>query len=294
MSLPDWNILYRGSLSSCNYACDYCPFAKTKNSRAELSVDKAELVKFCDWVETRTESIGILFTPWGEALVRSYYRNAMVELSHMSNVSKVAIQTNMSCSTEWVEKADLESIAFWITYHPGECEEQRFIEKCLSLTEMGATYSVGIVGMKEHLGDIEKLRDKLPSQVYLWVNAYKREPHYYQPDDLKLITDIDPYFKLNTRYHPSYGKACKAGHRSFTVDGNGDAKRCHFISQSIGNIYQSDFDQQLVPRSCSTAQCGCHIGYINLEKLKLNKLFGSGLLERVPENWPMINEEYSG
>ena len=30
------SILYRGPLSSCNYGCEYCPFAKREESRAEL------------------------------------------------------------------------------------------------------------------------------------------------------------------------------------------------------------------------------------------------------------------
>ena len=33
------SILYRGTLSSCNYDCPYCPFAKRKDSRATLATD---------------------------------------------------------------------------------------------------------------------------------------------------------------------------------------------------------------------------------------------------------------
>ena len=40
-------------------------------------------------------------------------------------------------------------------------------------------FSVGVVGLKEHFGEIEALRRELPPDVYLWVNAYKREPDYY-------------------------------------------------------------------------------------------------------------------
>ena len=58
-----WSILYRGPLSSCNYACEYCPFAKTHNTREELQDDEARLKRFAHWVEGRTEEIGILFTP---------------------------------------------------------------------------------------------------------------------------------------------------------------------------------------------------------------------------------------
>ena len=34
-------ILYRGPLSSCNYGCPYCPFAKHHETAAELKVDRA-------------------------------------------------------------------------------------------------------------------------------------------------------------------------------------------------------------------------------------------------------------
>lgn len=294
MNSPDWNILYRGSLSSCNYACDYCPFAKTRNTRAELAVDKQELLRFCDWVERRDERIGLLFTPWGEALVRSHYRQAMVALSHMSNVSRVAIQTNMSCSTAWIKKANLDAIAFWVTYHPGETSEDAFIEKCLSLSDIGARHSVGVVGLKAHFDSIARLRERLPDDIYLWVNAFKRDPDYYQAEDLKFITSIDPYFKHNCQYHPSIGSQCHAGHSSFTVDGDGNAQRCHFISGTIGNIYEDGFTDKLSPTNCSAAQCGCHIGYVHLQKLKLGALYREGLLERVPDQWPVVDARFTG
>ncbi len=40
-------VLYRGELSSCNYACNYCPFAKRRDSRAQLQRDRVELQKVC-------------------------------------------------------------------------------------------------------------------------------------------------------------------------------------------------------------------------------------------------------
>jgi hypothetical protein len=42
------SILYRGPLSSCNYACAYCPFAKRRESSAELTRDRAALARFLD------------------------------------------------------------------------------------------------------------------------------------------------------------------------------------------------------------------------------------------------------
>jgi hypothetical protein len=37
------SILYRGPLSSCNYGCDYCPFAKRVETSAEREADRRAL-----------------------------------------------------------------------------------------------------------------------------------------------------------------------------------------------------------------------------------------------------------
>jgi L-lysine 2,3-aminomutase len=84
-------ILYRGPLSSCNYACHYCPFAKAKESRESLKRDKQALSRLGDWVRGQEQPIGILFTPWGEALIRRWYQKAIIDLSLMPHVEKVAI-----------------------------------------------------------------------------------------------------------------------------------------------------------------------------------------------------------
>ena len=81
--MTPFRILYRGSLSSCNYSCSYCPFAKTSNTREELRHDAQEVERFVEWVESTERPIGILFTPWGEAIVHSHYRQAMIRLSHV-------------------------------------------------------------------------------------------------------------------------------------------------------------------------------------------------------------------
>src|SRR5687767_8385196 len=175
-----WSILYRGSLSSCNYACDYCPFAKTRNTREELRRDAAELERFADWVEGRPEQIGVLFTPWGEALTHRSYQRVMSRLSHRPNVWRVAIQTNLSAPLDWLKAANVQTLALWATWHPSQISMECFLRQCRVLDDFGARYSVGVVGLKETIPKIEELRRKLPRSVYLWVNAWKREAGYYQ------------------------------------------------------------------------------------------------------------------
>ncbi|MEM9982073.1 MAG: STM4011 family radical SAM protein, partial [Bacteroidota bacterium] len=209
--MKDWSILYRGSLSSCNYDCDYCPFGKTKNTRTELTEDAKALRKFVDWVAVQKATIGMLFTPWGEALIRKYYQKALTELSHLPKVRKVAIQTNLSCSTAWMAHVNKATFALWTTYHPTQISKEKFIQQCRSLDALQIRYSVGVVGFKEEIEEIKALRAALPSHIYLWINAYKRIPDYYTDQDIAQLKAIDPLFQYNLQYHPSLGKYCKTG-----------------------------------------------------------------------------------
>lgn len=276
------SILYRGPLSGCNYSCNYCPFAKTKNSKAELADDTEKLNRFVDWVEAHTEiKFSILFTPWGEALIRKSYQQAMHRLSHLSNVQKVAIQTNLSCKLNWMEAVNKETFALWTTYHPGETSQENFLEKCRKLDELKISYSVGVVGFKEVLPEIESLRSKLPEKTYLWVNALKKQEHYYTAEEKALLVDIDPHVVNNMINHPSKGKACRTGDTVISVDGDGTITRCHFVKQSLGNIYDANFRANLFPRLCSNDTCGCHIGYVHMDHLKLEEVYKDKILERI-------------
>ncbi|WP_435022477.1 STM4011 family radical SAM protein [Tundrisphaera sp. TA3] len=278
------SILYRGPLSSCNYACGYCPFAKRRETAAELAADRRALDRFVAWVLDRPDGdrIAILFTPWGEALTRRWYREALVRLSHTPQVVRVAIQTNLAASPGWAEAADRDRLALWATYHPGEVPRSAFLRRCRKLDRLGVRYSVGVVGLKEHLGEAEALRRELAPGVYIWINAFKRQVGYYDEDDLRRFEAIDPLFPVNDRRHASLGKSCRAGRSVVSVDGDGTMRRCHFIREPIGNVYDPDFAAALAERPCTNATCGCHIGYVHLDELGLAATFGAGILERIP------------
>ncbi|MGV3771784.1 MAG: STM4011 family radical SAM protein [Verrucomicrobiales bacterium] len=289
-----WNILYRGPLSSCNYDCGYCPFAKTRNSKAELEEDQRQLTRFVHWVEQQSpRPIGILMTPWGEALVHRYYRQALVHLSHLRHVQRVAIQTNLSATIDDFAEANPSSFALWATFHPGQTALDAFVRKCHELDRIGVRYSVGVVGLREHFSALVVLRKALRPDVYLWVNAFKRDPKYYHAKESEWLSQIDPYFHINQQTPPSFGKPCHAGETTFSVDGNGDVRRCHFIAEIIGNIYTPDFDDALKPRLCTKATCGCHIGYVHRPELNQNVLYGQNILERIPASWPKVDANFA-
>src|SRR4051794_2066110 len=265
------SVLYRGPLSSCNYGCDYCPFAKRRETRAELAADAAALSRFVDWVDAQRDlhRISVLFTPWGEAPVRRPYREALARLTNPPHVDKAPAQPNLSCRLDWVGRCDRRRLGLWCTYHPTETTRDRFLAQCRELDAAGVRYSVGVVGLKEHAGEVDALRRELAPGVYLWVNAYKRSADYYAAEDVAQFTAVDPLFPVNNTRHPSRGRPCRAGHTVLSVDGDGTIRRCHFIKAPVGNIYQAGWEAALRPTPCTNETCGCHIGYVHMPELGL-------------------------
>jgi MoaA/NifB/PqqE/SkfB family radical SAM enzyme len=280
-------ILYRGPLASCNYDCPYCPFAKRRDSREQLAADRAALGRFTDWVRRNPDGhrISILFTPWGEGLTRRWYRDALVELSRLSHVDRVAIQTNLAGRLDFLAGADSSTISLWATFHPGQVDRPRFLAQCGRLDRLGVRYSVGVVGLPEHLEPARALRAELDPGVYLWVNA--ADGHTYDAPARADWTALDPHFGYSVVPHASAGHACRAGETTVSVDGSGTVRRCHFIDTPLGNLYDGSYLDGLRPRPCTNAICDCHIGYVHLKRLPLYDVFAGGILERIPANWPV-------
>lgn len=280
MSETPLSILYRGSLLSCNYDCGYCPFAKSQDSRESLTKDAAELSRFVDWISQQTRPIRILFTPWGEAFIRRYYQEAMIRLGQMPHVKRIAIQTNLSLSTQALKRCQSAALALWCTYHPSQISREAFLEKCRWMRAEGMRFSVGMVGNRNELDEIAAMREALPADVYLWVNANRDEQADYRPQELDVLRQLDPLFEHNLHQYPSAGKPCNTGSHLISVDGAGNVQRCHFVKQSLGNLYDGSFKPTHAP--CPNTHCDCHIGYIHLPHLKLETIYGDGLLERIP------------
>lgn len=149
-------------------------------------------------------------------------------------------------------------------------------------SRFGIDFSVGCVGLKEFLPHIRQLRDALPAERYVWVNAFKDTPEYYDAATLDLLAQIDPLFPINTRHHPSLGRPCQCGSTVFAVDGEANVRRCHFVPQVLGNLHDAPLDRFRADSPCPNATCGCHIGYVHLNHLQLASVFGEGILERIP------------
>ncbi len=269
MTGAELSVQYRGDLSSCNYDCGYCPFAKRSDSAALTAQDRSGLTRFVDWCERSSFSLRILFTPWGEALVRKHYRDAFVRLSQLEHVLELGIQTNLSRAPSWLAGARRDNINLWCTYHPSQTTRARFLRRVEQLMHLGIGFSVGMVALREDYTEILAMRrilDELaPSAnqpIYLWLNAYDvRSANYYAPEDMAMLAAVDPHFAYNVKPGPSLGADCRAGQSAISVNAQGDVRPCHFVQRSLGNLYDGSFEKQLLRQACPKAQCECYIGY---------------------------------
>ena len=277
-------VLYRGPLSSCNYACDYCPFAKRRDTAAQLTRDRGALSQFVGWLGRQTQHRWqVLFTPWGEALVRRWYQEALVELSHAAHVDRVAVQTNLSGSLDWLSRVDASKVGLWSTFHPSEVTLDDFLGQVTCVLDRGISLSVGLVGNPAHIELIEKVRRRLPSDVYLWVNALQGRRRRYTSEETARLLTVDPLFLINLRPQRTLGISCLTGETAFTVDGEGTMRRCHFVDTSLGSIHDDQWEQALQVRHCPNSRCNCHLGHMHLPHLDLRSVFGGGWLERAME-----------
>src|SRR5205814_1241358 len=138
--------------------------------------DRRALDRLLAWTRNRPASdrISIFFTPWGEALVRKHYKDALVELSQLPQIARAAIQTNLSTPIDFIDDADPTKLGIWATYHPEWADRRRFVDKLIMLHERGASVSAGIVGFRRFEDEARRLRRELPSEIYLWINAPKK------------------------------------------------------------------------------------------------------------------------
>jgi hypothetical protein len=146
-------------------------------------------------------------------------------------------------------------------------------------------FSVGIVGMRESLTAMQELRARLDPAVYLWVNAYQREPNYYTPEELASIRSVDPLFDLNNQHFPSLGQPCTAGQRAVYLDDEGDLRRCFFVGQVIGNLFRDGWKTLDAPACCPKETCHCYVGHMHIVELDFRGVYGKYLAARIPKAW---------
>lgn len=114
----------------------------------------------------------------------------------------------------------------------------------------------------------------------MWINA--EEGRRYTDAEAAEWSAIDPLFHHGRFPHASAGLPCRTGDSVISVNGEGTVRRCHFVPQVLGNLYDGSYLAGLRPRPCPATSCDCHIGCVHLEPPGLYDVFAGGVLERIP------------
>ncbi len=266
-------ISYRGYAKDCNYSCSYCPFVKEKQASSEIfnkeNLDKDEkyLNKFVNFIKnTKFENtVSILFTPYGEALTKSYYLKALAKLSQLNHIESVSCQTNASfvaknfLSFLEQEKADFNKIALWASFHPSMITAEDFSNN-INILSNKISLSVGCVDFIKNKDKIVLLSQLLLPSIYLWVNKaegnFKR--NNIQGIEIFDFSKIDPLYKFEKENFTCDINKCSAGIDSLFVKEDGKTFLCHTCKEKIGNIYE-DFSTEIKRKS--TGKCTCYLSY---------------------------------
>lgn len=282
-------VLFRSRLEWCNYTCHYCPWNATLNrvGRDDFADDERRVRRVIARVAELPRPVEFFVTPKAEYLVLPYWREAVARLTHLPQVSRVTVQTNLSFDVAaFLGEVDPGKVAFWTTFHPTEVPADA-IETLHSRWELlrrhGVPFSVGLVGTRDNLTHLEALRRRLPPDVYVWVNAYKREADYYTPDDLDRIRAVDPWFDLNNQHFPSLGRPCTAGQLAVYLDDEGDLRRCFFVGKVIGNLFRDGWTTLPDAEACPNATCHCYVGHMHIPELDFRGVYGRDLAVRIPQ-----------
>lgn len=281
------NIYFRGLLSSCNYSCSYCCFAKKEPCKTELSKDKECLNKFCEFIDTTEfkNAVSIFFTPYGEGLIHDHYVEAIGKLAINPKCRYISFQTNLSFNEyEFLEKlralkVDLSKVKLWASCHPEMVSIDEFVDK-VKLLKTSIDLCVGIVAIPGDLENVFELRKQLPHDVYMWINAKEREKTRYTESQIKSLIEVDPLFYNELQRNRVRNNCCSAGTDSVFIRANGDVFACHINKNRMFNIYTNQ--SVIEPLSCDKRFCDCYLSYSHRYDLKLERYFGKYTPIRVP------------
>lgn len=249
---------YRGYLTSCNYSCEYCPFSKRNMTAEQEKKDRQALEKFLCQMEAETEEHALQIVPYGEALVHPYYWEALAKFSRIKTEAYTGCQTNLSFPVEQMLSLFTScggvkrKLRLWCTFHPSMTSVDAFAGQCRKLGQEGIAYCAGAVGDPEALSCIQKLREELPEEVYVWINRMEGRRTRYSDEEIQKFQEIDPYFLLELQHLRADSNQCR---HSVFQEAEGDRYFCNLHAAQAGRASDNP--------SCKRKECSCYLAYCN-------------------------------
>lgn len=273
--MKELELMYRGSLKSCNYHCSYCPFSRHRTSERELWKDREQWMKLLERLEEGVEDFVVrsfLVVPYGEALIHPWYWEGLARISRLSGIRGAGAQTNGSFLAEKSLKlfaragGDPGKLRLWITFHPEMTSVETFVKTCRRLQEAGVRLCAGGVGVPRNIPVLQKLRQELPEELYLWINRMDGLKRAYTEEEAEALRKIDPYFPRELAMVPA--DPCECQKRRF-VEGDGGVRLCN-----IGRSREEPL--------CGSRRCSCYLAYGGRDHFINQILFGPDPVFRIP------------
>lgn len=272
-------VYYRGMIDFCNYRCSYCPFAK-RTARAECLDRERELLGKLRTELQTIDEVGLMITPYGEALIHDFYQEAIAEIASLPNVRKVGVQTNLSFDAEaFLRRIEgvQDKVVLWATCHT-ECTSTEAFAKKVHTLQPEIELSVGMVATGENEEDLRRLRSQLPPTVYLWLNGMDRRRRIFSDETIDRLRTIDPMFGTEFARRR---EAVRQENRGFL---RCHSSECRYVDAGIVSNRCFFQKKRAVPEDCDDHRiCDCYLGYSNFDEPAMNFFFGEGLAFRVPE-----------
>jgi len=259
---------------------------------ADIDRDRLALECFCHRVPELGRDLSVMFVPRGEALIHSYYWEAMANLCSNKNIRMVGCQTNLSFTVQSfaLKVADChKKVGLWCSFHPSQVRVNDFIAQCDELRKNGILFCVGAVGDPHNLDILTDLRKQLPDDVYFWINSSKRHCAEYTPKEISAFTSIDPLFSLETTHIQSDSTMCSAGRTSLFVEADGGAYACNLSRVRLGNIYNGN--KLNLRNVCISKECSCYLAYANRTDIPALSVFGENVAFRLSSQLRMKSLE---
>lgn len=253
---------YRGYLTSCNYACNYCPFSKRKMTESQREKDEKALWKFIEDMKQEKRKHAVQIVPYGEALVHEYYWRGLAALSQIATQEYTGCQTNLSFPVEKMleiyetHQGRIEKLRLWCTFHPSMTTVEKFVEQCRKLEHAGVSFSVGMVGKPKEIPVLLELRRRLPDSVYVWVNKMEGRKNPYTAKEVEIFQKVDPYFFLQMEHRKADLQKCR---QSVFCEADGSQYFCNLQAAARGKGKDG---------GCGRSECNCYLAYSNRKDIE--------------------------
>ena len=288
-------IYYRGKLNSCNYTCSYCPFGK-KSHLTATTQDEQAWNRFITAIEQwQGGPLQLFIIPYGEALIHRYYRKGIIHLAALPQVAGISCQTNLSFSAdEWLDEFSatptlISKIKIWASFHPEMTSVESFVRRLHTLYNAGIQVCAGAVGNPMAKSVLSDFRNALLPDIYLFINAMQGLKSPLSVEDIRFFTQLDNLFEYDLKNASAQWTICSGGRSSCFIDWKGDIFGCPRSQVKIGNLYQNQILDLLLP--CRRKVCDCYIAFSNLTNHPLHRIMGAGAFWRIPDK-PFITSVF--